>query len=77
MPGTSSLEPSDRRLRDALRLPRFQRVRTFTIRGPSPAAVMLYRQDGPIGDLSDLARRAKPLTIGMEWLLRDPVTKDR
>ncbi len=77
VPGTSSLGPSDRRLRDALQPPRFQRVRSFTIRGPSPAAVMLYRQVGPIGELSDLARRAKPRTIGMEWLLRDPVTKDR
>ncbi len=74
-PETSSPGPSDRRLRNALRLPRFQLVRTFAIGGPSPAAVMLYRQVGPIGDLSDLVRQANRRTTGMDWLVRDPVTK--
>ncbi len=75
--GTSSSRPSSRLLRDALRLPHFQPIRTFEIRGPSPATATLYRQVGPIGDLSDVARRAESRTTGMEWLLREPVKKAR
>ena len=64
--------PSARRLREALRGPRYKLVRIFAVEGERPAAIGLYRRNGPIGELSDLERR---LGSRGRWLLRDPVSR--
>jgi hypothetical protein len=76
-PETSGPQNLKRELSDALRLPRFQHVGTFAIRGPSPTHVALYRQVGEIGNLCDLAAPAESGTVRSRWLLREPVTKGR
>jgi hypothetical protein len=76
-PGKSSPRPADRRLRELLRPPRFEHVRTFSIRGDSPSTAALYRQVGPIEDLASLARRGRSGNDRMKWLLRDPITRAR
>ena len=72
-------QPSDRRLQDVLRPPRFQHVGTFALITPSPATVALYRQVGPIQDLSLLLEQAKtPATaLKWQWLLRSPLKTNR
>lgn len=69
--------PLDRRLGAVLASPRFRLMGTFSILRPEPITVLLYRQDGPLGGLPELVRRRGSPPTGMEWLLRDPITRDR
>lgn len=75
--GIASPRPLDSRLREVLRLARFRLIGTYGIHRPEAITVLLYRQDGPVGDLTELAEQPGARSTSLAWLVRRPIEKSR